>query len=80
MSQITLLESQQHLNKQQVVEKEGAIYEDDVIRRESMVNIKDYLMDVKQNTYGRKFTEDTEESNDKDEMEQLDQGNLSYMP
>lgn len=45
-----------------------------------MVNIKDYLMDVKQNTYGRKFTEDTEESNDKDEIEQLDQGNLSYMP
>ena len=58
------------LKRQQVLADEGFAYQEDVCRRQSMVNIKEFIQDIRQREYNEltttEFTEDYKEENTQD--------------
>lgn len=66
------------LKKQQVLADEGFAYQDDVCRRQSMVNIKEFIQDIRQREYKeRTITEDTEEDKEENTQDTKDKSSVA---
>lgn len=65
--------------KQQVATSEGMGYSEEVARRQSMVNIKDFIKDIREQEYAdRKITEDTIETNESKEANKRSTGKTDF--